>query len=100
MLAVDVAEFREDFSVPFMPGIEEPEKFPQLLIRIFRLIHFPHALIVAEEGKHWRRAFDSRFESSASQGERAALGSADIFRPFTAAPAILTDSCVVTGEGG
>ena len=73
MLAVDVSEFGENFLFPFVVGIELPEIGTQFFVGTGRQIHFPDALVIAEEREDWRGAFDARFERSAGECESAAL---------------------------
>ena len=76
VLQVDVAELGEDFGFALVARVEEAEVIFELGVGVLGLVHFPDALVVAEEGEDGGGAFDARFEGGAGDGEGAALGAA------------------------
>lgn len=76
-LDVDIAELREDFLLAFMPRIEGTEKQPQFLVGVRGVVHFPDALVVAQEREDGCGPPDARLECGAHQGQRPALGGAE-----------------------
>ena len=59
-----------------MGGIVQAEEVAQLAIGPFRLIHLPHAPVVAQERVHRRGPLDARLQRGAGQGQTAPLGRA------------------------
>ena len=75
-MAEDRAKFRvamEEIGLTLVQGVELPEVFLQLGIRVSRLVDFPHPLVVAEERKDRRGPPDPWLECRAGQGQTAAL---------------------------